>query len=230
MFDRWIKALLACFSGTSVAGCSETTTESAEARVVVMDPREGCLGIESTLDSYEELTPLGYSVDEVAAEVFAEYGHRFEWLPETGPVYFAGGSRTHMGSVTIVPAGGVARYIESSECAGNVSCPLGCLSRVDIEAIVSFSVSDGTFDEDWPLRVGVFDLGEFVFVRELDLSRMSGSLNPESFAIESEWTTQTFRLEGLRVGGEMRGLLEVEAVAPDGMLWYGGLARWGNGR
>lgn len=203
----------------SESGSSDSGVE------VVMDPDEGCRGILTELDPAGPL-PMGVVLEDF--EVFLDGAmNQIEWSASAPPL-------THDidGGISPILLSFESdftdlSYVESLECDGTVSCPLGCVSRVALTATLEIATEDGVLQESFVTSLAMRAGGDGFFETKLDIVTASGSIADASFMPGAGWALRDFAIQGeFTKGLDSRGRVLVSMTDPSGLLWYHALGVW----
>lgn len=191
---------------------------------VVMDPDVGCRGVQFSLSPSEE-SELGFSADDAAAALIS-YESVLAWLPANGPVQYVPGESLSGVTIVLSAAEGEAFYVRSLDCE-HTTCPVSCISQVQLPVAVDFFTESGEFSERWTGRLGSWKVGKGFIQHELLPEHASGAISSSDFVVNEGWKAETYTLQIELNDGSSRGRFQVKALfADDPEPLYGALAVW----
>ncbi len=207
--------IFACSTGADDTGKQDGTDEAASS----------CDRTETSL-SLDEVTPLGFS----AAEVWA-------WLEGTHTTSFSlVEDEVERDLAITVDAVGTATWVdlEPAESTGGIEPAMEawCPDTLEIDAVVDFEVSDGSFAEQWTLALSVDQVEAASARLEVALDGLSGAYTvPEGMTEDCDTSNFVFE-QSYSSGGGPSGELMLWCEGTDGDVAWAGqdqLGVWGEG-
>lgn len=210
---------------------SEGPPEREYVDTVLMDWLEGCRGRRYVVDAGDPHPELeGLTAVEAAMLYEGDYALSMEWAVASGPIQFewpwAAIGQIELSGLSIDLADPLY-FIESEVCRGNVSCHLGCVSRLELPAELHLRSADGGFDEHMKVILRVTDVDEASFSTIVESSALSGAVSDVEFTLDEGWQLLAVEIQSeFKDASVERGRLMATVIDPDGALWFNAWAIW----
>lgn len=155
----------------------------------------------------DELTPLGFSVDDVLAGVPLEEATRLVYADGTSTDLTVGFARAagayFVDSEAVYPEGGVTTDIA-----------VICEDRIEVEGMFPFATADGAFSESFASTL--FATAESVSIHEvLELDNLNGSFDLVPFVQAEDYDALSAWIDVQFVDGASRGTISGQASGED---------------
>lgn len=196
---------------------------------VVMDPVTGCSGTAYEIDPRAEIPGFdGLTPEDVTPTDSATFETVVAWQESKGVLLHALPTEVSPLSVVVDPIEPSAlRYVESSLCNGMSSCPLHCVSRLELPATVSVRSDDGLLDEVLEGDLRLTEPGSMHFRIPVTLDMLQGTLADEPIELAEGWQVLSYDIESaIRPDTEIRGRLVASLLMGDELAAASALGVW----
>lgn len=139
-----------------------------------------CLETETVITDSAEVTPLGFSADDVIA-ISNGWSSDMVWLPEDGPIMVAPAGTMTQVDLSMSYSGGAIVYVQSED---NPDSPLDidpdCSDRLELEVDLTFSTADGYFAESFSTVGTTTSAGALQIAHYFEADELEGMLSSDS--------------------------------------------------
>ena len=145
-----------------------------------------CLETETVITDSAEVTPLGFSADDVIA-ISNGWSSDMVWLPNEGPIMVEPAGTMTQVNLGMTYSGGAIVYVESEP---NPDSPLeidpDCSDRLELEVDLTFSTTDGYFAESVSTVGTTSSAGFLQIAHYFEPDELQGMLSSDSVTFGDE--------------------------------------------
>ena len=145
-----------------------------------------CLETETVITDSAEVTPLGFSADDVIA-ISNGWSSDMVWLPNDGPIMVEPAGTTTQVNLGMSYSGGAIVYVQSED---NPDSPLDidpdCSDRLELEVDLTFSTTDGYFAESFSTVGTTTTAGALQIAHYVEPDELQGMLSADSVTFGDE--------------------------------------------
>lgn len=145
-----------------------------------------CLETETVITDSAEVTPLGFSADDVIA-ISNGWSSDMVWLPDDGPIMVAPAGTMTQVNLGMSYSGGAIVYVQSE---ANPDSPLDidpdCSDRLELEVDLTFSTTDGYFAESFSTVGTTTSAGALQIGHYFEPDELQGMLSSDSVTFDDD--------------------------------------------